>query len=580
MPVMRTGAIAWLLVVLIAACGGHLSMPGASVDRPADIVFKGGAVYTVDANRSWATAVAVRDGRIVFVGHDDGLAEFEGPDTVTVSLAGRMLMPSFQDIHIHPILGGMQALSVDLSDATSLEDYQIRIRQYADTHPQAPWILGGGWSMAIFGPGGKASKKLIDDIVPNRPVYLTSSDGHSGWANSKALALAGIDEDTPNPARGIIDRDPNTGEIIGSLQEGAMALVASHIPAATPKSLQAGLSYANKLLNSYGITAITDASVYEADLNAYRALDQRDELSLRVIGSMWWEPALGLEQIENFKRMRTHFTGGNLRASTIKIMQDGVLENYTAAMSEPYYVDGDPSGIPMVEPAFLKKAVTALDAEGFQVHFHAIGDAAITQSLDAVEAAIKTNGNSHRRHHISHLQIVHPSDIPRFRELDVIANFQPLWAYADEYVTELNIPFIGEERGSWMYPIRSVVNSGGMIAFGSDWFVSSANPLPQIETAVTRTDAGGSGAPFIVHETIDLQTAVAAFTINSAYVNGIEDVSGSIEVGKYADLIVVDRNLFAIPVEQISDAKVLLTLFGGEPVHGDPTSLGNQGSAE
>ena len=223
----------------------------------------------------------------------------------------------------------------------------------------------------------------------------------------------------------------------------------------------------------------------------------------------------------------------------------------------------------MVEPEQLKTAVTALDAEGFQVHFHAIGDAAITQSLDAVEAAIDANGNAHRRHHISHLQLIHPSDVPRFRELDVIANFQPLWAYADEYVTELNIPFIGEERAAWMYPIRSVVNAGGMIAFGSDWFVSTANPFPQIETAVTRTDAEGDDEPFLPHEAIDLATALAAFTINSAYVNGIEEVTGSISVGKLADLIVLDRNVFAIPPKQLSETKVLLTLFGGDAVHGD-----------
>ena len=304
-------------------------------------------------------------------------------------------------------------------------------------------------------------------------------------------------------------------------------------------------------------------------LEAYRALDDRDELTLRVVASLFWERTLGLEQIEEFKQLRDEFTNGNVNASSVKIMQDGVLENYTGALSEPYFVDGFPTGIPMVDPAFLKTAVTALDAEGFQVHFHAIGDAAITQCLDAVEAAIDSNGNAHRRHHISHLQLIHPSDLPRFRELDVVANFQPLWAYADEYVTDLTIPFIGEERAEWMYTIRSVVNAGGMIAFGSDWFVSTANPFPQIETAITRTDAAADDAPFMPHETIDLATALAAFTINSAYVNGIDDVSGSIAAGKLADLIVLDRNLFAIPAKEISETKVLLTLFGGKAVHGE-----------
>jgi len=285
---------------------------------------------------------------------------------------------------------------------------------------------------------------------------------------------------------------------------------------------------------------------------------------------------MGVEQIDEFKKLREEFTRGNVTASTIKIMQDGVLENYTGALSEPYDVEGLPTGIPMVEPELLKTAVTALDAAGFQVHFHAIGDAAITQCLDAVEAAIEANGNSHRRHHIAHLQLIHPNDLPRFRELDVIANFQPLWAYADAYVTELTIPFIGEERAQWMYTIRSVINAGGMIAFGSDWFVSTANPFPQIETAVTRTDADADDEPFMPDETIDLATALAAFTVNSAYVNGIDDVSGSIAVGKLADLIVLDRNLFAIPKKEISDTKVLLTLFGGKAVHGDLLAASNQ----
>jgi len=333
------------------------------------------------------------------------------------------------------------------------------------------------------------------------------------------------------------------------------------------------MKYSIDLLNSWGITAINDAIVLQPELNAYRALDQRDELSMHVVGSLWWERTLGLDQIEELARLRDEYSTGNVRASAVKIMQDGVMENYTAAMSEPYYVDGNPTGIPMLEPDHLKEVVTALDAEGFQVHFHAIGDAAISQSLDAVAAAIDANGNAHRRHHISHLQAIHPHDLPRFRELDVIANFQPLWAYADSYITDLTIPFIGEERANWLYTIRSVINAGGMIAFGSDWSVSTANPFPQIETAVTRTDADGDGETLMPNETIDLATALAAFTINSAYVNGLDKTSGSIEVGKLADLIVLDRNLFDIPAKQISETKVMLTMFGGRPVHGDLQAL-------
>jgi predicted amidohydrolase YtcJ len=565
---MRLSATAILLAcVLATACTND--KPENSATQLADVIFINGAVYTMDVNRSWATAVAVRDDKIIYVGFDEGVAALKGPDTRVVDLDGKMLMPSFQDVHIHPMESGKQALTVNLEGMRTIREYVAVVKAYADANPDEAWILGGGWSMAVFGPGARTSKRLLDAVVPDRPVFLTSSDGHTGWANSKALEAAGIDQDTQDPASGIVDRDPETGEIIGSLQEGAMELLTPHIPPSSAEFDQRSLKYSVDLLNSYGITAITDAWVLKPTLEAYRALDDRDELTLRVVASLWWERTLGLEQIEEFKQLRDEFTNGNVNASTVKIMQDGVLENYTGALSEPYFVGGFPTGIPMVDPAFLKTAVTALDAEGFQVHFHAIGDAAITQCLDAVEAAIDSNGNAHRRHHISHLQLIHPNDLPRFRELDVVANFQPLWAYADEYVTDLTIPFIGEERAEWMYTIRSVVNAGGMIAFGSDWFVSTANPFPQIETAITRTDAEADDAPFMPHETIDLATALAAFTINSAYVNGIDDVSGSIAAGKLADLIVLDRNLFAIPAKEISETKVLLTLFGGKTVHGE-----------
>jgi predicted amidohydrolase YtcJ len=567
----------WCIAILFFATAGCEQNTGkAGTPGYADTLFVNGAVYTMDVNRSWATAVGLRDDKIIYVGFDDDVSGLKGPDTRVIDLDGKMLMPSFQDVHVHPTYAGKEALTVNLNGKGSLEAYVATVKEYADANPDVPWILGGGWSMEIFGPGGRASKKILDAVVLDRPVYLTSSDGHTGWANSAALKMAGIDEDTPDPASGIVDRDADTGEIYGSLQEGAMELLSIHIPPSSPEFNQKSLKYSVDLLNSWGITAITDAWVLEPDLIAYRTLDERNELSLRVVASLWWERTMGLEQIEDFKRLRDEYTTGNVVAGTIKIMQDGVMENYTAVMSEPYFVDGYPTGIPMVEPDALKKAVTALDAEEFQVHFHAIGDAAITQCLDAVAAAIAENGNAHRRHHISHLQAIHPDDLSRFRELDVIANFQPLWAEADGYITDLTIPFIGEERANWLYTIRSVVNAGGMIAFGSDWSVSTANPFPQIETAITRTDAEADDEPFMPHETIDLATALAAFTINAAYVNGIDNVSGSIEVGKLADLVVLDRNLFAIPAKQISDTKVLLTLFGGRPVHGELKTLALQ----
>ena len=559
-----------LQITVTVALASSCSKPEAPDTSPgADSVYRNGMVYTVDANRSWAQAIAITDGRITYVGSDDDANQHIGSNTTVVDLGGRMILPAFQDIHIHPISGGIEASACDLNGLGGLAEYRSTIGEYVAANPDVPWILGGGWSMAVFGPGGAPSRTILDELVPDRPVYLSSADGHTGWANSRALQIAGVTRDTPDPVDGRIDRDPETGELIGSLQEGAMRLVTRHIPPTTLEGRMAGLRYARNMLHRYGITSITDASVGAEALEAYEALDQRGELNLRVITSLWWDREGDESQIPKLIEQREKYTKGNIRATTVKIMQDGVLENYTGAMLEPYLLGGGTRGIPMVEPEFLKQVVTLLDAEGFQVHFHAIGDGAIRQSLDAVEEALLENGALGHRHHISHLQVIHPDDIARFAELDVIANFQPLWAAYDDYIKQLNIPAIGEERTSWMYPIQSVKDTGGMVAFGSDWSVSTANPFYQMETAITRMDSNDySIEPFIPEEAINIETAIDAFTINAAFVNKHEDVTGSIETGKYADLIVLDQNLMDIDARAISDTQVLLTLFAGEPVHG------------
>ena len=565
-----------ILFIALGIAGCSPSDAPNTVEAPgADMVLTNGRVYTVDESRSWAEAVAITDGRISYVGTASGAEAMVGSNTTRIDLGGRMLLPAFQDSHIHPIGAGIEASRCDLNNVSDLAGYRSTIGEYAAANPDVDWITGGGWSMSVFGPGARPSKTIIDELVPDRPVYLSSADGHTGWANSRALEIAGITPDTPDPADGIIDRDPETGEIIGSLQEGAMSLVTRHIPPETLTDRLGGLRYSIDLLHSYGITAMTDASVRRPGLEAYETLDSRGELDIHVVASLWWERDRGLEQVEELVALREEFdNGGNLRPTTVKIMQDGVMENYTAAMLEPYLVESGTKGIPMVDPELLKQAVTALDAEGFQVHFHAIGDAAIRQSLDAVEEALIENGQLGNRHHISHLQMIHPDDHARFAELETIANFQPLWAYNDDYVTELTVPYIGEERASYMYPIKSIQDAGGMIAFGSDWSVSTADPFPQIETAVTRLSATGEDYPVLLpEERIDLETAIVAFTINAAFLNKHEDDTGSIEVGKLADLIVLDQNLFEIDAAEISETRVLLTLFGGKPVHGDPAAL-------
>jgi hypothetical protein len=566
-PMYRFMIAACLAAVTLTACGRK-----ADEGNAADLALTGGKIYTVDSAQSWAEAVAVKDGRIVFVGTNEEAKVHIGKATNVVDLNGRMVVPGFQDAHVHPISAGIEANACDLNSLTTVDEYVAAIRHCAEKQADEPWITGGGWAMSTFGPGALTRKELIDAVVPDRPVILWSRDGHTTWVNSKALEVAGITNKTPDPPDGRIDRDPKTGEAVGSLQEGASSLVSAKVPETSDTKREEGLRYAVKYLNALGITAIQDASVNEEELKTLRKLDDAGELSLHVTSSIWWERDKGLEQIEDIKRLRSEYTKGQIDAGTVKIMQDGVMENYTAAMLEPYLLPGkkDVRGIPMVEPEKLKQIVTQLDADGFQVHFHAIGDAAIRRALDAVETARKANGDLGHRHHISHIQLIDQADVPRFKELGVVANYQPLWAYSDAYITELTIPFLGPERSAHMYAINSLEKSGATVAFGSDWSVSSPNPFWQMETAITRLGAiGETTEPFLPEEAITLAQALDAFTINAAFVNRLEKDTGSIEVGKRADLAVLDRNLFEIPPAELSDTKVLVTLFQGKPVHGD-----------
>lgn len=541
----------------------------------ADAVYHTGKIYTVNAEQPWAQAVAIRDGKIMFVGSDDAVRIHIGPDTVLHDLRGRMMLPGFQDAHVHPLYAGLEALSCDLAGPThDLNQYRSTIAACAAANPDSPWITGGGWLMSVFGPGGLARKTILDELVADRPVYLTSADGHTGWANSVALQIAGIAKGTADPVDGFIDRDPETGEAIGSLQEGAMSLMQEHLPEPSHDQRVAALKYAVGVMHGYGITSFQKADTSESDLKVYAQLDRDGELNMRVVAALLWDNLGTEEQLVAFQDQRQKYSKGNLRPTSIKIYVDGVMENYTAVMLDPYLVESGTRGIPMIDPDFLIDAVSAIDAAGFQVHFHALGDGAVRLALDAVEEARERNGDSDLRHHLSHLQVIHPDDIPRFRELGAVANFQPLWAYADEYITELTLPFIGAETARWLYPIKSVIDTGATVAFGSDWSVSTVDPLPQIETAITRIDAVTHNTDVLNPEQrITLEQAIAAFTINAAFVNHQEQATGSIEVGKLADLVVLDKNLFDIDVAEISDAKVLVTLFEGKAVYGTPADL-------
>jgi predicted amidohydrolase YtcJ len=557
--------------------GGPADMLGAmSRNGPADLVLVNGAVYTVDAARRWANAVAVSNGQIVAVGTDAEVRRLAGGGTEVVDLGGRMLLPGFQDAHAHPPSSGLDLLRCNLAEDYSLPAYERIVADYAAGHPEEEWIAGSGWSMDVF-PGGNPPREALDRLVADRPVSLWSRDGHSIWVNSRALEVAGVTADTPDPADGWIVRDER-GEPAGTLHEGACDLVEKHAPKPTAEDWLAGLRAAQTYLHPLGITAWQDAHVglgYPT-LDAYLSFARSGELTARVVGALWWDRHRGLEQIEDLLEQRERGRAGRFRATSVKIMQDGVVENFTAAVLEPYLAaDGRPTenrGKSFVDPDELKAAVTRLDSEGFQVHVHAIGERAVREALDAFEAARGANGPNDHRHHIAHIQLIHPDDVSRFRALGVTANAQPLWAVYEGQMVHLTIPFLGPERSRWQYPFGSLVRSGARVAMGSDWSVSSPNPLWEMHVAVNRVSPPGyeygeaDGEPFLPEERLDLPTAIAGFTINSAYVNHLDDVTGSIEVGKRADLVALDRNPFEHPADRIAEARVVRTLVDGERV--------------
>jgi predicted amidohydrolase YtcJ len=539
----------------------------------ADLLFTNGTVFSAGAERSRVAGVAVKDGHILAVARDEYLTDLVDPHTEVVDLAGGLLVPGFQDAHVHPVMAGVDLLRCELHGTESAQECLDRVAAYAAANPDAEWVTGGGWSMEFF-PGGTPNRQLLDAVVPDRPVILTNRDGHGAWVNTEALRRAGVDASTPDPADGRIEREVD-GTPSGALHEGAVELVAAYSGEVGFDEQYAGLLAAQQLLFSYGVTSWQDAAV--GDLfglknvyDVYRKAATERDLVARVVGALWWERARGMEQVDELLDRRADGTIGRFRPTSVKIMQDGIAENFTAAMTERY-LDGcgcptDNSGLSFVDPVALRSYVTRLDAEGFQVHFHALGDRAVREALDAVEAARTANGPGDNRHHLAHLQVVHPDDIGRFAALDATANIQSLWACHEPQMDELTIPFLGERRASWQYPFGDLLTAGASIASGSDWPVSSPDPLAAIHVAVNRAAPGESSGAFYPHNRITLAQAMSAYTAGSARVNHQDDVTGHLGPGALADLVVLDRDPFGGPPDEIASARVARTYVGGELV--------------
>ena len=559
-----------------SSVNSHLGQRAWSAPRSrsgaADLVIRHARVFTGSSHGSCPDAIALRGGRVVALGSAD-VDALVGPGTQVVSAAGGLVLPGFQDAHVHAPFAGHNMLRVWLNDDAGRDAYLTHIRRYAAENPDQEWIVGGGWAMEYF-PGGTPRREDLDAVVPDRPVFLMNRDVHGAWVNSRALEIGGIDRFTPDPADGRIERDPSTGEPAGTLHEGAAYSFSSrHVPLPDRDTWESAILVAQEHLHRLGVTGWQDAWVTPATLAAYGSLAEAGRLTARVVGALWWDRHRGTEQIPELLAQRESGHVGRFHPTTVKIMADGVMENYTGALLEPY-CDGcggrtDNYGLSYVDPEELALALCELDRHGFQVHMHAIGDRAARDCLDAVAAARAANGMNDLRHHIAHLQLVQPEDLPRFAELGVVANCQAYWAQSEPQMDDLTIPFLGSGRARLQFPFADLVRHGASLAMGSDWAVSTADPLKQIEVAVTRTDPSRRGTPaFLPEQALDVETALRAFTAGSAYVNHDAD-GGNLLVGARADLAVLDHDILADPEALPADANVHMTVAAGRVLHRD-----------
>lgn len=544
----------------------------------ADLVFTGGRIWTGIERRRPEDTLVVLDGRIAAIGPYDELSWAVGPRTRVIPLGGRLLLPAFQDGHVHPITAGLLADRCDLSGAADLRACLDLVAAWAAAHPDVPWILGEGWTTAAF-PGGIPRAGDLDTAVADRPVLLRSSDRQGAWVNSAALEVAGIRADTPDPAGGRIERGAG-GEPLGMLLGRAVALVADLAPRPTAAELEAALLRGQAQLHAMGVGGWLDASVRPAEEAAYLALAARGELHARVALALRWDDRRWTEQIPELLDRRDRIfeaTDGRVRAGAVKLVQDGIVETATAALLDPYLdVRGRPSrerGGSLHEPGILREIIVALDRERLSAHVHAMGDRAVRETLDALTAARKINGPRDSRHTIAHAALVARGDLVRFEALGVVASVQPSWAVDDARMrTELR-PLLGPERANAMFPFGSLARSRAPLAFGSDWPATPADPRAILDAAITRLEpgAGRNARPLgAISERLKPEVALRAATRGAAFAGWLEDVTGTLEIGKSADLVVLGGDPLGTPGLAWRDAEVLLTMVDGRVVHESP----------
>ncbi|QRG67390.1 amidohydrolase [Brevibacillus choshinensis] len=534
-----------------------------TVERKADIVLSGNAVFTGVTDEPAALSISICQNRIAAIGTPEEIEPWIGPQTAQHHFADQLIMPGFHDFHLHIMMGSVSLDSVFLHDARSEEEAVELVRQYAESRPDEPWIIGYSWDAGFWHSKRLPNRASLDKILPDRPVLLFHNEGHYAWANSKALELMNVDSATENPPFGLIDKDEN-GELTGILYETAIGLLteAAYSFSKEKKSLmlQNFLAHAAKL----GVTSMNDLYATEAnaileDFELFKEFEDNGSLTARI----HLLPGL-TGDLERAKNLRDTYRSSMLQVAALKQFVDGVVTGYTAYMLEPYADRPETCGETAFPPDVIKKWVVDADREGFSIRFHAIGDGAIRLALDAFEEAQAVNGKRDSRHAIEHIEVIHPEDIARFRQLGVIASMQPEHMHAADRQTYVSC--IGEERGTYAWAIKSLESAGAKLAFGSDFPIVGLNPMLEIYRAVSRIDNSEENH-WNPGEAISLANALKAYTVTPAYGTFREHELGTLEAGKLADIVVLDRNLFSVAPDEILNAKVKLTMVDGKIVY-------------
>jgi hypothetical protein len=559
-----------VFILCMFFCAGSAAAQGSKdAKSAADMVVLHGRIYTLDTKQPWAEALAIRGDKIVAVGDDASIGKFRGPDTKVIDAAGQLVLPGFVDCHIHFMDGSLSLGRVNLEGAKNVAEIQQRLRDYAAEHPGNDWLLGRGWDYAMFGAAALPDKKYLDELFPDRPVFLEGYDGHTYWANTKALTLAGITRDTPDPPNGVIVREPTTHVATGALKEAAQDAVAKAVPEVSWAERLAALRTGIKWANENGLTRVHSAGQDFPHLELYDELRRHGDLTLRFYIAYFMDPPeMRPQDVEAIETARKKYHDAWIDTNAVKFMVDGVIESHTAAMLKPYSDDPSLKGKLFWEPTKYSSAVAELDKRGLQLFTHAIGDLGVRTALDAYQHAEEVNHTSDRRPRIEHIETVTAADIPRFGKLGVIASMQPLHSYPNTDTLDVWARNAGPDRASRAWVWKSIADAGGRYAFGSDWPVVTLNPWEGLQTAVTRqTREGAPASGFVPSQRLTVAQAVEGYTLGAAFAGRREKTEGSLEKGKLADLIIVSQNIFEIDPHKISETKVRTTIVGGQVVY-------------